>query len=193
MRTCFSRSIPTPGLLLMVATMDRFEASNFNAIEYADQVVWPFVAIPVTSGDRFTLEWVSIGSPRTQGLAFRLRDPGVTGRKGYAGTLRAGGATSPVIFVWKDTSPSTVSGEVVEVSEAGVLRVSNRWRTGDGVEHEWLNNYGIVTESLEDGALLLHCSDGVGEAPSFDDMVVKLQVYSKDGVPRHQDRSRPAR
>lgn len=111
-----------------------------------------------------------------QGLTLRLRIPGRAGRKGEGGLLRVDDAESPSIVLWMDTAPEVVDAECIQLAGGAVLQVSNRWRLPDGREDEWLNNYGIKLEVVRQDVVVLHCSDGYGDAPSFDDLTVRLDI-----------------
>jgi hypothetical protein len=101
----------------------------------------------------------------------------VAGAKGAGGKLRVDSTEAPAIILWMDTAPARVEVEVVEAVPKLELQVSNRWRTSDGREDEWLNNYGMVIEAdAGDGdSYLLRCSDGLGDLNrAFDDLVVRI-------------------
>jgi hypothetical protein len=75
-----------------------------------------------------------------------------------------------------------VDVECVKRRDSAELQVSNRWRLENGQEHEWLNNFGMIIEPLQGEAFLLRCSDGYGSSPSFDDLVVRIDM--KRGIDR---------
>jgi hypothetical protein len=64
--------------------------------------------------------------------------------------------------------------ECVRVDEGGEVRISNRWRLGGGREDEWSGNYGILIEEFGESSFVLRCSDGIGDQPSFHDLVGDL-------------------
>lgn len=185
MRACRCGSIPSPGVLLVGASMmARFEESGFEPIVLDGQLVHPMLRLQVAEGDIVLIEWEASGSRRTQGLGLRLRHPNVTGPQGYAGRLEVAGATAPAIMLWEDSSPPSVEVRVASVQPGGELRVSNRWRHEDGREDEWLNNYGMLIAEEDDGSLVLTCSDGVGLSPTFGDLVVRLRISAAAGRTR---------
>ena len=49
-------------------------------------------------------------------------------------------------------------------------------RVEDGREDEWFGNYGILIEEIGKDAFVLRCSDGIGLEPSFDDLVVQVEL-----------------
>ncbi len=93
--------------------------------------------------------------------------------------MRVAAAHSPAIILWIDTAPPTVSIECAKVIDGAELQVSNRWRLEDGREDEWFGNYGILTEEIGQDAFVLRCSDGIGLQPSFDDLVVQVELVRK--------------
>jgi hypothetical protein len=80
------------------------------------------------------------------------------------------------MILWMDTAPPVVVAECVKLKKGAELRISNRWRHADGREDEWLNNYGMLIEKQGKDSFLLRCSDGVGFEPTFDDLVVRIDI-----------------
>jgi hypothetical protein len=156
--------------------MLRFAESGFEPVEVDGQFVHPMLRLDPKPGDRLEIRWVSANAPRIQGLGVRLRRPGVSGKEGYGGVLRVAEVESPAIMLWMDTAPSSFAVECVKVVEGAQVQVSNRWRLDDGREDEWLNNFGMLVEEIGPESFVLHCSDGCGEAPTFDDLVVQVQL-----------------
>jgi hypothetical protein len=161
---------------MQTSLMSRFAESGFEPVEVEGRLVHPMLRLTPGPGDRLDIGWVSANSPRIQGLGIRLRVPGVSGKKGYGGALKVGDVESPAIMLWMDTAPPNVAIECVKVDEGGQLQISNRWRLEDGREDEWLNNYGMIVEQVEPDTFVLHCSDGYGDAPTFDDLVVRVHL-----------------
>jgi len=153
-----------------------YVANGFEPVIYEGVLVHSFVPINVSTGDTIRVAWQSTRSPLVQGLALRLRRPGVTGSKGYAGRLRIGDSVSPGKALWMDTAPAIVDIHCDAVPADTRLEFSNRWRAPNGREDEWLNNYGIRVEELGPDSWILHCSDGVGDRPTFDDLVVRIDI-----------------
>lgn len=160
----------------MTDMMSRFEQSNFEPVVVAGQLVHSYVPMKVGSGDIVRITWMSAASPRTQGLSLRLRRRGIKGARGYAGRLRSDELVGPGIALWTDLSSPAPVVECEEIPDDVQLEVSNRWRHETGRVDEWLNNYGIVIEELEPDSWILHCSDGVGDQPTFDDLVVRIDI-----------------
>ena len=158
--------------------MHRFAEANFQPIDVDGVLVHPMLRVKVSSGDVLRLTWLSAGSPRVQGVALRLRLPEVPGRGGEGGLLRVESAESPAILLWMDTAPPVVEVTCVKVFEGAQLQISNRWRAENGREDEWLNNYGMVIDEVAAGSYVLLCSDGHGAEPSFDDLVVRVDVVA---------------
>jgi len=158
--------------------MTQFAESGFEPIDWEGALVHPMLRLRPHSGDRVVVTWESSDSPRVQGLGVRLRMPDLAGPKGYGGTLRVGAVESPAIMLWMDSAPPSVVIECVEVLNGAELRISNRWRLADGREDEWLNNYGMLVESTDPRLFVLRCSDGYGQAPTFDDLVVRVELIS---------------
>jgi len=158
--------------------MDRFAASGFEPVDVNGKQVYPFLALQPAIGERLVLRWVGAHSPRVQGVALRLRRVGARGARGRGGLLRVDDVEAPSILLWMDTAPPVVTVEVVAIDADAELRVSNRWRTDDGVEHEWLNNYGMMVESKPDGEHVLWCSDGFGYELNerFDDLILSVAL-----------------
>lgn len=156
--------------------MSRFAESGFEPVNYGGMLVHPMLRLRPQSGDQVVIEWVSTRSDRTQGLGLRLRMPDVSGRRGYGGTLRVDHVESPAIMLWQDSAPPQVIVDCVEAKDGAELQVSNRWRLDDGREDEWLNNYGMLIETLGPEEFLLRCSDGFGPTPSFDDLEARVKL-----------------
>lgn len=155
--------------------MGAFSASGFEPVERDGVLVHPMYRARIGVGQVVWITWLGAASPRVQGLGVRLRIPGITGRQGQGGLLRVAGAQAPTMYLWMDTAPPVVKAECVEIGEGAELRISNRWRMPDGSEHEWLNNFGMTIDEDDIGAVL-HRSDGYGDEPSFDDLVVRVDV-----------------
>jgi hypothetical protein len=138
--------------------------------------VHPMFECAIEEGERVRVTWVSAASPRVQGVVLSLRIPGRKGRKGDGGLLRIEGVDAPEMSLWMDTAPPVVDAECVKRKQDAELWVTNQWRYPDGTEDELINNYGIKIEALGPRSVRLHCSDGYGDAPSFDDLVVQIDV-----------------
>jgi len=159
----------------------RFAEVGFGPVEMGGRPVHPMLRLPARAGDVVSVEWRSAASPRVQGLAARVRAPGVPGAKGRAGTLRVGTAESPSISLWMDTAPNPSTFAIVKARAGAELQISNRWRMPDGREDEWFQNYGMLIEDLSDDRYVLRCSDGAHPAgPDFDDLVVIVSRMSRD-------------
>lgn len=156
--------------------MSRFVSSGFEPVEVDGETVYPMVRMHPRVGDRLVITWLSASSPRVQGLAVRLRRPGIAGSKGNGGVLRVESIEAPSIMLWIDSAPPIVDIHVEDVIADAELQVSNRWRLADGREDEWLNNYGILIDEIDPYTFVLRCSDGFGDDLSFDDLVVRLQL-----------------
>jgi hypothetical protein len=156
--------------------MERFAESGFEPVEVDGELVHAMYTTPVAVGDVVRVTWESARSPRVQGLSLRLGIPGRTGRESEGGLLRVDGVQAPTIVLWMDSAPPAVEAECVDLKQGALLRVSNRWRHRDGREDEWLNNYGIRIEPLGDRSVRLHCSDGYGDTPTFDDLLVRIDA-----------------
>lgn len=167
-------------LRMTLSMMKLFGQSEFKPIEYEGMIVHPMLRLRPSVGDRVAVQWLSIGSPRVQGLGVRLRHPDRRGRGSYAGLMGIGGVESPSIALWTDTAPPQVDIEILAVDDGAELRISNKWRQANGREDEWLNNYGILIDEIAPDQYLLHCSDGYGLAPTFDDQVVKVTLVRGD-------------
>jgi hypothetical protein len=85
--------------------MSRFAANDFNPVEVESKLVHPMLRLAPRTGDRVCVAFVSGVSHRVQGLAVRLRHPGISGEEGYAGLLRLESTESPVVALWMDTAP----------------------------------------------------------------------------------------
>ena len=158
--------------------MTRFVESGFKPVEFDGELVHPMYRADLREGNVVRVTWISAGSPRVQGLALRLRKPGVTGAKGRGGLLRVEASEAPTIYLWMDTAPPVVDATCVRLAVGGEFQVTNRWRLPDGSEDEGLNNFGIKVERESDDSAVLHCSDGYGAEPSFTDLVVRIEVVS---------------
>ena len=161
---------------MMTDMMARFVESGFAPVEFDGALVHPAYTHPISAGDRVRVRCVRANSTRAQGIMLRLRVPGVRGRAGEGGRLRVEEAEAPSIALWIDSAPEIVDAECVDARDGAVLQVSNRWRLPDGREDEWLNSFGILIEDAGPGTVFLHCSDGYGDEPSFDDLIVELEI-----------------
>ncbi|MBO0768895.1 MAG: hypothetical protein J2O48_09455 [Solirubrobacterales bacterium] len=159
----------------MASLGKQYLANGFEPITYQGELVYPNFSADMAVGDRVRTTWLSAASPRVQGLSLSLRIPDIGGAKGRGGLLRIEETEAPTIGYWMDTAPRVVEAECVKLKSGAELWISNRWRTDDGVEHEWLNNFGIKIEPITEDSVILHCSDGYGE-PSFDDQVVRVDL-----------------
>jgi hypothetical protein len=156
--------------------MRRFSEAGFQPIEVNARTVHPMVRLAIDVGDVVRVTWLGAGSPRVQGLSLRLRLPDVPRKRGEGGLLRVNDAESPTIVLWMDSAPQVVEAECVKLKEGAQLQISNRWRDESGREDEWLNNYGILIDDVGEESFVLHCSDGVGLEPTFDDLVVRIDI-----------------
>ena len=166
---------------MATSMMQRFAESGFEPVEVNGDLVHAMYRFDVERGDRIRIEWLRAESPRVQGLSLRLRVPGVPGRRGEGGLLRVEGVEAPTIVLWMDTAPQVVEAECVDLKPRAELQISNRWRLPDGREDEWLNNFGIKIEPLNDAGAILHCNDGHGDDLSFEDLVVRVERDRSDG------------
>jgi hypothetical protein len=162
---------------MMKTTMDvRFDEADYEPVEVDGELVHPFYRTSLSEGDVVRIEWLSAASPRIQGLSLRLRHPEVRGKPGYGGLLRVEHAESPAIALWMDSAHAVVTARCVRLEPGAQLEISNTWRMPDGREDEWFLNYGMKIERVGDRAVVLHCSDGIGNELTFDDQVVRVQV-----------------
>ena len=159
--------------------MNRFAAADFGPVEVDGQLVHPMYRSDISEGDVVRIEWISAASPRMQGLTLRLRLPDVRGSRGYGGLLAVEQDEAPAIGLWMDSAPPVVEARCVQLTPGAELRISTTWRMPDGREDEWFLNYGMKIEELEDGAVVLHCSDGIGDELTFDDQVARIAI--RDG------------
>lgn len=166
---------------MATSMMQRFAESGFEPVEVNGDLVHPMYRVQVQQGDRVRIEWLRATSPRVQGLSLRLRTPGVGGRRGEGGVLRAESAEAPTIVLWMDTAPPVVDADCVDLKPGAELQISNRWRLADGREDEWLNNFGIKIEPLNGSGAILHCSDGYGDDLNFEDLVVRVELDRSGG------------
>lgn len=161
----------------MEPTMDvRFAEADFEPLEIDGELVHPMYRTALSEGDVVRIEWLSVASPRVQGLSLRLRHPEIRGTHGYGGLLRVERDEAPAIGLWMDSAPPVVEARCVQIEPGAQLEISNTWRMPDGREDEWFLNYGMKIEELGNHAVVLHCSDGIGDELTFDDQVVRVQV-----------------
>jgi hypothetical protein len=154
---------------------ERFRNAGWQPIELEGRLVHPMLRLTVEDGESISIGWVSVASPRSQGLVMRLRHPEIRGAKGRGGMLRAAGTESPVIGLWSETAANPTRVEVAHVAPGAELQISNQWRTEDGRVDEWFQNYGMLIEVLGEGQYILRCSDGMHPAgPTFDDLVARI-------------------
>jgi hypothetical protein len=153
--------------------MDRFAEAG-GPVEYDGTLVHPSYSLPVEQGDVVRIDWLSSASPRLQGLVLRLRLPGRAGKKGEGGLLRYQDTEAPGIALWIDTAGPTCALECVKAREGAVLRVNNAWQLPNGQVGERINNFGIKAERIAPDAVVLSCSDGHRQRPSFEDLVVRI-------------------
>jgi hypothetical protein len=156
--------------------MDLFAEADWGPVEVDGQPVHPMYRTEISEGDVVRVEWLSAASPRVQGLTLRLRLPDVRGSRGYGGLLGVEQDEAPAIGLWMDSAPPVVEARCVKLTPGAQLRVSNTWRMDDGREDEWFLNFGMKIEELEDGAVILNCSDGIGNELTFDDQVVRIAI-----------------
>ena len=156
--------------------MERFAASSFEPVEFEGETVHAMYWAAVKAGDVVEVEWLSAASPRTQGVMLRLRKPGVTGKKGVGGTLAWEGNEGAAVRLWMDKSGPSTEVTCAEVAADAKLRITNVWVAPGGRVDEYLNNYGIKVEIVDDDTALLHCSDGIGQRPTFDDQIVRITL-----------------
>lgn len=156
--------------------MHRFATNRFEPVDVDGVTVHPMFSSEIAAGELVRVTWVAATSPRVQGLGVRLRLPNTPGARGRGGLLRVHGEEAPTMLLWMDTAPAVVDVACVKVEPGAQLQVSNRWRSDDGTEDEWLNNYGLIIETLDSRTHILHCSDGHGSDPSVDDLTVRIEI-----------------
>jgi hypothetical protein len=85
-------------------------------------------------------------------------------------TCASAGGTTPtaVIAGVSDSAPPVVEARCVQIEPGVQLGISNAWRMPDGREDEWFLNHGMKIEELGNRAVVLHCSDGIGNELTFD-------------------------
>lgn len=165
------------------STMELFAANGFKPLDLDGRRVYPMFRTDVEVEDRVRITWLSANPERVQGLTIRLRLPGVPGRRGQGGLLRAGVAESPSIVLWMDTAPPVVDIDCIKVKAGAELQISNRWRLADGREDEWLNNFGMLIDAIDSRSFTLRCNDGYGNDLTFDDLVTKITIERRKPRP----------
>jgi hypothetical protein len=153
--------------------MELFAENGFRPIVLDGRTVHPMFRTSIREGDRFDVAWLEWRVDRPQGLRLEVRLPGVRGSRGRGGVLRIDRAESPVGTFWREDAPDVVHVECVRSKPGAELWISNRWRLGT-VEHEWLNNFGMLIDEQSENTYVLHCSDGVGHRLTFGDLVVRI-------------------
>jgi hypothetical protein len=77
---------------------------------------------------------------------------------------------------WTDTAPRIVKIKCFPKKQDGYLHIWNIWRhSDDGGADAWIGNAGLYEELQEDGSLLFHCSNGVGDV-DFNDLIFKVTL-----------------
>ena len=142
---------------------DQF-ADGAEIVVHRGRDVRPLLRLAVSEGTRVRVERTGARPDRRQALKLAA----------FNGLLEVNEATSEIITLWSDTSPTDVELTVLG-AQTRRLEVWNAWDLG-GLETAWLGNAGMIVVPRE-RYLALHCSDGLGP-PSFTDLEVHLSVAS---------------
>ena len=142
---------------------DQF-ADGAEIVVHGGRDVRPLLRLAVSEGTRVRVERIGARPDRRQALKLAAVN----------GLLEVNEATSEIITLWSDTSPTDVELTVLG-AQTRRLEVWNAWDMG-GLESAWLGNAGMIVVPRE-RYLALHCSDGLGP-PSFTDLQVRLSVAS---------------
>lgn len=143
-------------------TLSDLFADGAETVEHRGHNVRPILRLAVSEGTKVRVVRIAARPDRRQALKLATVN----------GLLEVNGATSEVISLWSDTSPSEVELTVLG-AKVRRLEVWNAWDLG-GLETAWLGNAGMIIEQTK-RYLTLHCSDGLGP-PSFTDLQVRLSV-----------------
>ncbi|MEM7092520.1 MAG: hypothetical protein AAF567_05930 [Actinomycetota bacterium] len=140
-----------------------FAKGNGRRTKHAGETIHSLLRLDVAPGDRLTVTRVAASRRRAQAIKLAVD----------RGDVRANGVVVPSIAIWSHTAPEQAELQIVG-KRARSIDLWNAW-SFQGVVSEWLGNAGMIVE--DDGAAkLLRCSDGLGE-PSFDDLVVRVEVH----------------
>ena len=142
---------------------DQF-ADGAEIVVHGGRDVRPLLRLAVSEGTKVRVERIAARPDRRQALKLAAVN----------GLLEVNEATSEIVTLWSDTSPTQVELTVLG-AQTRRLEVWNAWDLG-GLESAWLGNAGMIVVPRE-RYLALHCSDGLGP-PSFTDLEVLLSVAS---------------
>ncbi|MDA8235191.1 MAG: hypothetical protein M0Z31_10400 [Clostridia bacterium] len=138
-------------------------------IDYEGKSVMMSYKIPVLKGQEVEVEFLDYNDTYQQGFEVSIDQ-----RKG---TVEINGQKLSAPVFWTHTAPKIFSFKCYTKKTEGFLNIWNVWQNieyKDNVD-AWIGNSGMFVEKLEDGALIFHCSNGVGEV-NFDDLVFKVKV-----------------
>ena len=159
-----------PGRQMTGKTLnERLAESKGEPFEYEGVTVHGIYRCEVHPDDIVQVRFVRRTPTIRQGLQLKIN----------RGRLLVNGQSSKSGVLWMDTAPGVVEIVCNPPRRGATLSVWNAWER-DGIMHAWLGNAGMVFEQRDD-AIILKCSDGVGN-PDFQDLVVELRL-----VHRHEN------
>lgn len=143
-----------------------FIASKGEPIQYEGRTLYWTYWLPVMPGDLIAIRFVAATKRPVQGI----------GIVGVDCLLQVVGSRGKHFALWTDSAPSDVNIHTVKAKQGARLGIFNQWRdTKYGTTLYRLNDAAIELEELESGAVVLHCSDGVGEF-NRSDLVVEVSL-----------------
>lgn len=143
-----------------------FAKGNGRRTKWQGTTISSITRLDVSTGDRIAVTRVRSSRVRAQALKIAVD----------RGDLRANGIAVPVVSIWSHTAPERAELTVVG-RRAKSIDIWNAW-SFEGVDSAWIGNAGMLVEQ-EGATHVLRCSDGLGE-PSFDDLVVRIEVIRGD-------------
>lgn len=143
-----------------------FAKGSGRRTKWQGTTIQSVIKADVSAGDRIAVTRVRSSRVRAQALKVAVD----------RGDLRANGVAVPVVSIWSHTAPERVELEVVG-RRAKSIDIWNAW-SFEGVDSAWIGNAGMIVEH-EGAGQVLRCSDGLGD-PTFDDLVVRVEVIHRD-------------
>lgn len=141
---------------------DLFAEQQANELDWRGRRIHGLYELDVIP-EELSIEFLRAATTPVQGIQVSL--PG--------GELEVAGGTAANVVLWRDTAPSVVHLKVRRPGRRRRLQIWNVWRGPHDATMAWLGNSAIEVD-VEDGSVVLRCSDGVGE-PDFDDLHVRIR------------------
>ena len=135
-------------------------------IDYQGRSIMMSCKVPIVKGQEVFIEILKHNDIVEQGFKVSIDQ-----RKG---SIEINNQKINTPIFWTKTAPKTFSFVCYPKKAIGIMNIWNVWKYKENID-AWIGHAGLYIEYDEDGAIVLHCSDGIKEV-DFENLVFKVKI-----------------